>query len=772
MPIAFPLLCAALFYAFLTLVGRAIVGLLCRQEIDRIELRAIAPTVGLSVLTLITTYVIKLGIPLVKVSVTLAVAIAVLSAVLIQMAPGGPQGLKVSNSTFMRYEVPFLAAAILMALPFILGGHQFTVLRGDGSDAFNYVTMADALQRYPLHWIMSQPKEALTSYSPSLPWAQYLLHTRWSTSALLAFVSAAAGVAPIEFEYAFMLALMLVLFSALVAALSAAGTLTKITAWLPVAFVVGFWGQYAVDTASLSQLAAWPIITILIAWLISPSDNTIHFFRYGVVVTSTLCAALFFEYPEIVIGYFAGVSLLFLVRGRVAYRTASSFEAFGRPVLGFLMLALFLTAPLLRFIVGFAHAQTNIATAKTLGWESAYFAWMKNPISGLWGGGADLGLGVKMGDFFTLLSYSVGAALTIAILARAFKIVQNYSQINKHSSEAAALLLAATGFCGAALLLVKGNPWSAGKAMSFFVILIPILLAEWLRCAGSGQRTSIRALLPSKILTLSIFGWITMNAFFAGARVVHAADGTDFHTYISGHGEYRRVNADQIARIPSFDCPRNSRVAVFDPSDWGREYRTYLSEGNGFSVVTAPFVQIRSNAQRFDAVQKSFDCVFADNAYFDSSDVPRNRLGEQVFTVSQGKSFVALAGISGGYGVEMDPITRRRFVFTGDQDIRFTVIGRAQKYDVTLKFCPGAPRPQSEPVSVIVDTTHSRIATFEITECVEKTLTVSGSTDGFVQQIRVSNSDSRSSPTRIGADPRNLRLRVDAVGVALAGHES
>jgi hypothetical protein len=768
MSVAFPLVCAALMYVFLALVGRAVVNLLCRQYVNRRELHALAPAVGLSVLTLLTTYLVKAGIPLAKVAPVMTLVLALASAIVLYRGRNIHQGeSQVARPLAAVCLAAFLITAIAIAVPFVIGGYQFTILRGNGSDAFNYATMADVLARYPLDWVLSHPHDQLAGYSPSLPWAWYLLQTRWSTAALLAFASSATGIAPIQFEYGFMLALALVLFSSLVAALSATGTLTKFTVWLPVAFVGGFWGQYVLDISALSQIAALPIVTVLLAWMLSPPKGSSHFFRYGAVVTAILFAGVFFEYPEILIAYFAGMAFLFLVRSLIAHRSASSSAAFARPVLVFLASTLILTAPLLLFVVNFAHGQASFATAKTLGWEDAYFSWMRQPIMGVWGGGATLNEG-SITDIYATLAYVVGLILTIAVFVRVIIVVRNYRGLNDLFPEIAALLLAASGAAGYLVLVALGNPWSAGKVMSFFVVLIPIVLALWVVQPVRHTDGSTRKVSVAKVLTVPVIGWVAMNAIFAGARISHTLDGTDFGTYIAHHGEYRRVNAGEIAQTPIPDCARNAKVAVFDISDWGREYRTDIVEGYGFSVATPPYNEVRSEVQASDKVRLGFDCVFADRNYFDAPDVSRNTTGDQVFIKLHDQTFVALAGMVGGYGLELDPSTGRRFVFTGNQEVQMTVVGRASKYNLTLKVCAVALRPQNEPISVYLDAGGTRLDEFQVTDCVTKTESVTGDTNGFTQHLRITSNDSRKGPTLIGADPRNLRLRVEVLSVRIS----
>jgi hypothetical protein len=309
-----------------------------------------------------------------------------------------------------------------------------------------------------------------------------------------------------------------------------------------------------------------------------------------------------------------------------------------------------------------------------------------------------------------------------------------------------------------AILIEKGNPWSAGKAMTFFVVLIPIILACW---------TRHRAVSTRWMLVVPVLGWIVVSAMFAGARISHAATSTDFVNYISGHGAYRLIHADQIEQANFAGCARGSRVAVFDISDWAREYRVHLAEGNGFVVVTGPSAALRDNSYGKEVARaKDFDCAFADREYFDARDIQRRSADQQVFAPTHG-SYIALAAMGGGYGLETDPTTGQRFVYAGSQDVRLTVIGKTSKYGIVINVCPVAPREQREPITVFIDAGNDHVDQFSMTNCVTRTVKIEGRSEGFSQQIRISSVDSRIGPSHIGADPRDLRLRVEPVEISL-----
>ena len=761
------LICAVLFYGFLVLIGRATISL-CRHQADPLETHAISPVIGLAVLTLLTTYLGLLGIPLGAASKNIALGIVILAAISLASRPG-PVFEKNGILRLVEYLVPLFVTALLIALPFIIGGYQFAILRGNGTDAFNYVTMADGLSRFPLDWILTQTKETLSAQSPNFSLAQDLLKTRWSTSALLAFASGAFGISPVEFEYVFTLTLMLVLFNALVGALSATRSLTQLTVWLPVVFVVGFWGQFTLDIRAFSQIASLPILVLLIGWLLSHADRPGPIFRYGVSLTAILFAALFFQYPEIVVAFLPGAGLIFLIRLWRAHKESGLTAEDVMALVSVSFVTLLLSAPLIKFVIGFAFEQGRFAVNKSLGWEGAYFAWMKNPIRGLWGMGVNPGLGSSyLDNAFAVVAFIIALGLTLGVAFRAAMLVQTRQRMHGNLPEMGLLLLAASGLMGGVVLVARENIWAAGKVLSYFAILIPIWMAIYLSTRKSVVSSSRLYKAASHILWVSIFAWGAMNLVLAVARVAHATNGSDFPGYIAQHGEYRRVNAEAIARTPYFNCPMGSSIAIFEPTVWGREFLTHLVEGRGFLASTPGYARNRDAEADQNLRQEDVNCVLANRKYFDASSLPpsSNNLIDFV-VVPPGEHFATLLALEGGHGVELDRETATRYVWTGQQDVRLTLLARASDYVVGLRLCPGSARGPNEPLTVFVEVDGRLVSQNEVRECVDLDVGILGNKQTKLQKIRLSSVDPRPGPTLLGPDPRDLRLRVEVSKVSL-----
>ena len=496
---------AGIFYAFLALVGRATLTI-CRVELNRVEAQALSSVIGLAVITLLSTYLTLLGNPLGSISKEMVLVLAIGSLFIIVYPRARISEVKVLI-TFREYAIALSITASLVTLPFILGGYQFAILRGNGTDAFNYVTMADALSRFPLDWILAQAKETLAAYSPNLPLGQELLHTRWSTSALLAFASGAFSISSIEFEYVFTLILMVVLFDAFVVSFSATNSLNKLTVWLPVVFVIGFWGQFTLDIRAFSQIASLPLLVVMIGWVLS--RQSVPLFRYGTAITAIVLAALFFQYPEIILAFLPGAGLVFIVNLWLTRAETGLSSSRFVDTAKVLIPTLALIAPLLTFVISFAAEQGRFAVNKSLGWETAYFSWLKHPIRAIWGGGVSPGFGLYSDKAYAAAAFLIGLGLTVGVLVRAVMLMSSRRQFHINYSECGLLFLAASGLLGASLLVARDNIWAAGKVLSYFSILIPIWMAIYVSLNKAPTSRLHKAMF--RVLGVSIIGWGIMN---------------------------------------------------------------------------------------------------------------------------------------------------------------------------------------------------------------------------------------------------------------------
>jgi hypothetical protein len=279
----------------------------------------------------------------------------------------------------------FVLTLALSVAPQLWGGLPFSVLRGNGSDSFNYVTAANYLDHEPFSWASHVDPQTLVNRDQSYQRAEELLGARWGTYMMLAFSSRVAQVPPYVFEYCFSLLCLLISFAP---AFLYARSLALRPAYAVLtagAICVGFWAQIILDTRAQSQLNSIPVL-LLIMLLISRLQNRLAGrASWGEYALLGLCvAALAFLYIEIT--PLAVLALLLF---------ASSYIRSGRSAwpagLGYLLaavLALLATSPQWPLLFNFASGQFAFAASAPLSWHLAYYRWFYlNPMAGFWGFG-------------------------------------------------------------------------------------------------------------------------------------------------------------------------------------------------------------------------------------------------------------------------------------------------------------------------------------------------------------------------------------------------
>jgi len=135
----------------------------------RIEISlAIAPTMGFILCSVFGTYLVLLDFPVSEwailwLTVSSVVSLALCCASIRKIQ----QGL---GTTSWRIAIYFMAGIVLTAVlaltPVIVGGLNFTVLRGNGTDAFNYITLAGYLDHEPLSWVGQVDTQSLVRRHP------------------------------------------------------------------------------------------------------------------------------------------------------------------------------------------------------------------------------------------------------------------------------------------------------------------------------------------------------------------------------------------------------------------------------------------------------------------------------------------------------------------------------------------------------------------------------------------------------------------------------
>ena len=194
------------FFSF-TLIGIGPALFLLSSENRFQTAVVIAPALGYAMTSIAGTYAILLDYPVSEWAITwliIGTAISFLLCLTFFLKVRGGYA-NVNRQFFLFFSAGIFLTMVLIMAPMVIGGLHFTLLRGNGTDCFNYITLARYLDHEPYSWAMSANFEGLINRHPSYPLAKVLLNYRWATSAMLAWTARVARIPIYRFEYGYSL---------------------------------------------------------------------------------------------------------------------------------------------------------------------------------------------------------------------------------------------------------------------------------------------------------------------------------------------------------------------------------------------------------------------------------------------------------------------------------------------------------------------------------------------------------------------------------------
>ena len=493
---------------------------------------AIAPAVGFAITTVFGTYLTLLDLPVSRwclpwIIVTLSGSAVLTSGYLLRekiLRRGGKRWPFLALCTF-------LLLSALTVTPWSLGGLKYTILRGNGSDSFNYITAAGYLEREPFSWAEHVDKQTLVDHQLSYERARQLLGVRWATPMMLAFTSQVAGAPAYRFEYLFSVLCFLLAYGPVLAYTRIFLKLRPRHALLAaLAICAGFWAQLIIDIRADGQQNSVPVLLLIALLIVHIEDRRPAgiYWREHVLLGMAVLALLFL-YPEIVPMAAFGCLLFLVVQlwraPALGHRLSGYLVSLGVIVLG--------AIPMAGFLAEFLKAQMSSAMSHPNMWHITYFHWLyTDPFTGLWGFGPLVGPSIAHGILLV-----PGVVLTVALVVALMRTLGQPSHAGAGMRLAASLTFAAC--LEWAYLVLRKQYWAGAKGLSFgYVFLILTLLG---------------ALFASPRLHKKTWGGLTGN--FVGAcamiclllqcglavdRPWLASSGGDYANYIQGHGEYRQ----------------------------------------------------------------------------------------------------------------------------------------------------------------------------------------------------------------------------------------
>lgn len=456
-----------------------------------------------------------------------------------------------------------ILSLLLLALPVIVGGQSFSILRGNGTDAFNYVAMANTLNYMPYDFFMQSSPEWLASKEPFYPLAQTLINgTRWPVSMLLALFSQWLDLPPYQFEYSFSLYFFLLEY--LVTFLFALKLSLKphVCLLLSLAVCLGFWGQWLLDIRAQSQISVMPLMMASLFFLINLDKKNKEQYWKECLLFCFLLSALVFLYVEIVPLIACAGFILLVWQGMNKYKNTQ-----------YLFLYYFF-AILIVCLFAFSHFSywsnllTNMLTQAVThknNWEQAYFEWLYlYPYAGIWG------LSV-FSEQFNIYATCIGVVLTFLSLI-ALKLT--YQKKGEKTISGANIMLAIILAGGTAFLYLYFHQqfWTAGKALGYiypFIIILPV----WAAFSASENQSSFRKFWFN--IQVIVFFWLGLQIFLGIWHIYNASEGKEYEHYMWFHGEHNQHiwASDAIEKAIFVNC---TTLSLNLSSEWLKEYWSFV----------------------------------------------------------------------------------------------------------------------------------------------------------------------------------------------------
>jgi hypothetical protein len=528
---------------------------------------AIAPAFGFAMTSIACTYLTLLDYPVSDWTGIWLVAGAFISLVLCVAAflKGRARHTSVNRQFFLFLAVGIVVTMILVTTPMVIGGLHFTVLRGNGADSFNYITLGRYLDHEPYSWAKSASFQALIDRDPSYPIAEKLLNYRWTTSAMLAWTARIAHVPIYRFEYGYTLLSFISSFG-LIFFLSLMTGMRRIYAlFVALAICVGFWAQFVLDTRAFSQIDALCMVLLLVL-LIARIEGTSAKAAIGeYVLVGIILLAIILLYIEIIplvvsgMAIFWGVKFLhkrYLIRKSIWY---------------LLSFAIALAGVLPAKAVLFPYLKNQLVSAAGVknDWHNYFFRWFySDPVTGLWG---------------LPSPQLVPIRIVISLLGILLSLLLLYAMINviffkKKEYPSAVFLIASfalASFIAFFYLFFNDRLWAAGKVLSVgypYILLLPI--AFGLTTAQDQTFTLSTAL--KKIIKGAIVLWILIQIALGIYRWTIPLNGKEYPKYIVHHDDYRRHDWNITALADALHDTRNASVWIAVSSRWVAEYLGFV----------------------------------------------------------------------------------------------------------------------------------------------------------------------------------------------------
>jgi hypothetical protein len=557
----------------LTLIGLGPALLVFRGRRGGLVALALAPALGFALTGLVGSYLVLADRPIAVWAGPWLGAAGLLSlglsaAVLRRMMRAGELP---ERRPLLAYAGVLVVAWLIVVSPILVGGLSYTVLRGNGTDSFNYLTTATYLQRTPLSWVFGVTAQQMVDRNMSYELARELFPQRWATSAMLAWTAWVVDLPLIRFEFGYSVLSLLLAFGPVTVLALELGLSLGVALLVALAATVGFWAQLVVDMRAQSQANAIGLLALCVyLWLRLAARPSGRQWMLALVFGLAF-AALVLIYVEIAPTLIGG-----LVLGGLLVRPGRrQLAALAPPTVAACCVALVLVAPFWGQLVPFFRSQAASAIDARNGWSQAYFSWLYGDSwRGAWGLSQVAVRGWLPIPLQTLRARALLALGLVLTAALVWTVVVAVRRGPRAPALAVVTGVALAALLEAALLMLRGQLWAGGKAISYgypFVLLA--LVGVWL--ASVTWRPVRRSQIVRLAGQAAVLGWLGIQCGLGLARIAWATRGADDVGYIAHHGEYRQRDWEvgAIARVLATEP--GTDVWLVEPNSWVAEYLNF-----------------------------------------------------------------------------------------------------------------------------------------------------------------------------------------------------
>lgn len=564
----------------LSLIGIGPALLLLRQPLE--SCISLAPVLGLILTTLVGTYLIRLDYPISAWATPWTTLSIVISIGMCFFAQRSQLIIRDKQSDLKAFFSGLIFTSILLFIPMIIGGLTFTVLRGNGVDAFNYIAMAGLLQHEPFSWASTASIEALLNKHPTYLLAQDFLGTRWSTSVILGWGSTLLQLPLQRFEYGFTLLFFLMTYCCAFTFARLLLLKTRFTLLLSIAITVGFWGQFVLDIRAMSHISALPVFLFFLIQLLHIQEKgSTYLKQIGMGITLATIALLYVELiPFIILSLALFFGFQLLQQGETFFKLIKKYWLA-------CLISILLFIPIAHtYLLRFFEAQVSNALSVKNTWDIAYFQWLyKRPLIGIWGLSYLEATPVFIVKFILKL---LSILLSILFLFGFVHSIRKWKQNSVAINICCAFLMGT--FTLFAYLLYQEQFWAAGKALSFGYPFLYFFIAGITLVSFSRLTSNNTLIMMGKS---AVIFWLFLQCGLGCYRIYTAYTQSDYPRYTAYHGEYRKHDWNIQTLTKALVDNKAHTVGLLLPNQWMAEYLSY-AWGWDFQVINLTGIISRS----------------------------------------------------------------------------------------------------------------------------------------------------------------------------------